>query len=167
MTNSVLKKITSDFFIVLRMQFLPTRRLFLTSQHNFLSCPACPEITEVAYAWFKQVCHRENNAAEALQETTCDFWLETPQGKDRRAGKCRHDGQFSTKSNTGHSIILQFRVNLWALQHTTQSVPKIATIIKTSVIYDTVTCLCTSGTANTNNISPGIVPRQNQLSSVV
>lgn len=54
------------------MQLLPTRRLFLTSQHNFLSCPACPEIIEVAYVWFKQVCHKENNAAEALQRAKVD-----------------------------------------------------------------------------------------------
>ena len=52
-------EITCDFFNQLRTQFRSTRRLFLTSPHNVLSCPASPEITEVAYVWFKHVCHKE------------------------------------------------------------------------------------------------------------
>lgn len=34
-----------------------------------------PEISEVANAFIKQVCHKENGLAQALQEKPCDLRL--------------------------------------------------------------------------------------------
>lgn len=56
-------------------------------RHTTIFCPApaCPEITDLAYVWFKQVCHKEDNTAEALLEMTRDSWLDSGTERGQRA----------------------------------------------------------------------------------